>query len=155
MDEGRILLITLAKGKIGEESAALLGALLVARIDLTGLAHTAVRENERRDFYVYLDEFQNFTTLSLANVLSELRRSRARNSPFSIPTAHSGHRQRLYFVGSCEHSFRWRGYKLSTILSCLKSKKYSSKNTCGWELQKLQIKLWRRGWDSNPRHDFS
>jgi hypothetical protein len=66
MDEGRILLINLAKGKIGEESAALLGALLVARIGLTGLARTDVPENERRDFYVYLDEFQNLTTPSLA-----------------------------------------------------------------------------------------
>jgi hypothetical protein len=76
MDEGRILLVNLAKGKIGEDSAALLGALLVSRIGLAGLSRTEVPESERRDFYLYLDEFQNFTTLSLANMMSELRKYR-------------------------------------------------------------------------------
>jgi type IV secretory pathway TraG/TraD family ATPase VirD4 len=76
MDEGRILLVNLAKGKIGEDSAALLGALLVSRIGLTGLSRAEVPENERRDFYLYLDEFQSFTTLSLANMMSELRKYR-------------------------------------------------------------------------------
>ncbi len=76
MDEGRILLVNLAKGKIGEDSAALLGALLVSRIGLTGLSRADVPENERRDFYLYLDEFQSFTTLSLANMMSELRKYR-------------------------------------------------------------------------------
>ncbi len=76
MDEGRILLVNLAKGKIGEDSAALLGALLVSRIGLTGLSRADTLENERRDFYVYLDEFQSFTTLSLANMMSELRKYR-------------------------------------------------------------------------------
>jgi Type IV secretion-system coupling protein DNA-binding domain len=76
MDEGRILLVNLAKGKIGEDSAALLGALLVSRIGLTGLSRADVPEEKRKDFYVYLDEFQSFTTLSLANMLSELRKYR-------------------------------------------------------------------------------
>ncbi len=74
MDGGRILLVNLAKGKIGEDVAALLGALLVSRIGLAGLSRADVPEAERRDFYVYLDEFQSFTTLSLANMLSELRK---------------------------------------------------------------------------------
>jgi len=76
MDEGHILLVNLAKGKIGEDSAALLGALLVSRIGLTGLSRADVPESERRDFYLYLDEFQSFTTLSLANMMSELRKYR-------------------------------------------------------------------------------
>ncbi len=76
MDEGRILLVSLAKGKIGEDSAALLGALLVSQIGLTGLSRADVPEEGRRDFYVYLDEFQSFTTLSLANMMSELRKYR-------------------------------------------------------------------------------
>jgi TraM recognition site of TraD and TraG len=76
MDEGRILLVNLAKGKIGEDVAALLGALLVSRIGLTGLSRTDVPELSRKDFYVYLDEFQSFTTLSLANMMSELRKYR-------------------------------------------------------------------------------
>ena len=57
-------------------AAALLGALLVSRIGLAGLSRTEIPEDERRDFHVYLDEFQNFTTLSLANMLSELRKYR-------------------------------------------------------------------------------
>src|SRR3989441_6400477 len=76
MDEGKILLVNLAKGKIGEDVAALLGAMLVSRIGLAALSRTDVPEEERRDFYVYLDEFQSFTTLSLANMLSELRKYR-------------------------------------------------------------------------------
>jgi len=76
MDEGKILLVNLAKGKIGEDSAALLGALLVSRIGLTGLSRAEVPENERRDFYLYLDEFQSYTTLSLASMMSELRKYR-------------------------------------------------------------------------------
>jgi GTPase SAR1 family protein len=76
MDGGRILLVNLAKGKIGEDSAGLLGALLVSRIGLAALSRAEVAEENRRDFHVYLDEFQNFTTLSLANMLSELRKYR-------------------------------------------------------------------------------
>ncbi len=76
MDEGKILLVNLAKGKIGEDGASLLGALLVSRIGLTALSRAEVPEAERRDFHVYLDEFHTFTTLSLANMLSELRKYR-------------------------------------------------------------------------------
>ena len=76
MDEGKILLVNLAKGKIGEDTAALLGALIVSRIGLAGLSRANIAEENRRDFYVYLDEFQSFTTLSLANMLSELRKYR-------------------------------------------------------------------------------
>ncbi|TAM80963.1 MAG: DUF87 domain-containing protein [Acidobacteria bacterium] len=74
MDEDGLLFVNLAKGKIGEDSAALLGALLVSRIGLAGLSRADVPENERRSFIVYLDEFWSFATLSLANMLSELRK---------------------------------------------------------------------------------
>jgi hypothetical protein len=76
MDEGKILLVNLAKGKIGEDTASLLGALLVSRIGLTALSRADVLESARRDFYLYLDEFPIFTTLSLATMLSELRKYR-------------------------------------------------------------------------------
>jgi hypothetical protein len=76
MDEGKILLMNLAKGRIGEDTAGLLGALLVSRIGLAGLSRADIPEAQQRDFNVYLDEFQNFTTLSLANMLSELRKYR-------------------------------------------------------------------------------
>jgi type IV secretory pathway TraG/TraD family ATPase VirD4 len=77
MDERKILLVNLAKGKIGEDTAALLGALLVSRISLAALSRADLEEQKRVDFYLYLDEFQNYTTLSLANMLSELRKYRA------------------------------------------------------------------------------
>jgi len=76
MDEGRILLVNLAKGRIGEGPAALLGSLLVSHLALGGLARADRPEEERRDFFLYLDEFHTFATLSLATMLSELRKYR-------------------------------------------------------------------------------
>jgi len=76
IDEGKILLVNLAKGKIGEDSAKLLGSLLVSTIGLAALSRVDIPEEDRKDFYVYLDEFQSFATLSLANMLSELRKYR-------------------------------------------------------------------------------
>lgn len=76
MDGSKILLVNLAKGAIGEDSAMLLGSLLVNQFGIAALSRTDIPEEGRRDFYVYLDEFQNFTTLSLANMLSELRKYR-------------------------------------------------------------------------------
>src|SRR5216117_3179717 len=77
IDEGKILLVNLAKGKIGENAAALLCALLVSKMGLAALSRADVPEEKRRDFFLYLYEFQNFTTLSLAGMLSELRKYRA------------------------------------------------------------------------------
>lgn len=74
IDERRVLLVNLAKGKIGDDSSALLGAMLVSRIGLAGLSRADVPEAGRREFYLYLDEFQTFTTLALATMLSELRK---------------------------------------------------------------------------------
>jgi hypothetical protein len=76
MDDRKILLVNLAKGKIGEEASALLGALLVSQIGSAGLGRADCPELDRRDFYLYLDEFQTFTTLSLATMLAELRKYR-------------------------------------------------------------------------------
>jgi energy-coupling factor transporter ATP-binding protein EcfA2 len=76
MDEGKILLVNLAKGKIGEDTASLLGALLITRVGLAALSRADVPEEDRKDFYLYIDEFQSFTTLSLTNMLSELRKYR-------------------------------------------------------------------------------
>lgn len=76
MDEGKILLVNLSKGKIGEDTAALLGALLVTSLGLAALSRADIPEESRRDFYLYIDEFQSFTTLSLTKMLSELRKFR-------------------------------------------------------------------------------
>ena len=76
MDEGRILIVNLDKGRIGEGPASLLGSLLVSHLSLAGLSRSNLLEEERRDFLIYLDEFQLFGTQSLANMLSELRKYR-------------------------------------------------------------------------------
>ena len=76
MDEGRILIVNLAKGQLGEDVASLLGALLVSHIGSAGLSRANRPEATRRDFFLYLDEFHTFTTQSLAGMLSELRKYR-------------------------------------------------------------------------------
>jgi hypothetical protein len=76
MENGGMLLVNLSKGELGEGPASLVGSLLVASIGLAGLARSALLAEMRRDFYVYLDEVHLFATLSLAGVLSELRKYR-------------------------------------------------------------------------------
>jgi hypothetical protein len=76
MDERKILLVNLAKGKIGEDASSLMGALLVTKIGLAGLSRADIPEENRPDFYLYMDEFQNFATLSVASMMSELRKYR-------------------------------------------------------------------------------
>jgi len=76
MDEGKVLLVNLAKGRIGEDSSSLLGGLLVTTIGLAAFSRAEMAGDSRRDFFVYVDEFQNFTTLAVANMFSELRKYR-------------------------------------------------------------------------------
>jgi hypothetical protein len=76
MDEGKVLLVNLGKGRIGEDSSALLGGLLVTTIGLAAYSRADTPPQNRRDFVVYVDEFQSFTTLAVANMLSELRKYR-------------------------------------------------------------------------------
>lgn len=74
MDHGKILLVNLSKGRIGEGPATLLGSLLVSAISQAALERAELPEEDRRPFWLYLDEFQTFSTLSLATMLSELRK---------------------------------------------------------------------------------
>jgi type IV secretory pathway TraG/TraD family ATPase VirD4 len=76
MDQVQVLLVNLAKGHIGEDSSSLLGGLLVTTIGHAAFSRADTPPAERRDFFVYIDEFQSFTTLALANMLSELRKYR-------------------------------------------------------------------------------
>jgi hypothetical protein len=76
MDEGKILIVNLAKGRLGEDSANLLGALLVTTIGLAALSRADVLEDQRPAYHVFIDESQSFTTLSVANMVSELRKFR-------------------------------------------------------------------------------
>ena len=74
MDEGKILIVNLSKGKIGEDNSALLGAMIITKLQLAAMSRVDIPESERRDFYLYVDEFQNFSTDSFANILSEARK---------------------------------------------------------------------------------
>ncbi len=76
MDNKKILIMNLAKGKIGEDYSALLGAMLITKIQLAAMGRTDIQESERKDFYLYVDEFQNFATESFAGILSEARKYR-------------------------------------------------------------------------------
>lgn len=74
MDEGKILIVNLSKGLIGEENTTLLGALIVTKIQLAAMSRADVPMEERKAFYLYIDEFQTFSTESFANILSEARK---------------------------------------------------------------------------------
>lgn len=74
MDERKILLINLAKGRIGEENSNFLGLLLVPKILIAAMSRQDVPEEQRPDFYLYVDEFQNFATPDFATILSEARK---------------------------------------------------------------------------------
>ena len=74
MDQGKILIVNLAKGRIGEDNCALLGAMIITKIQLAALSRSNIPESQRRSFYFYVDEIHNFLTLSFADILSESRK---------------------------------------------------------------------------------
>jgi len=76
MDQRKILILNLSKGRIGEDNSALLGAMMITKIQLAAMARVDISEEDRKDFYLYVDEFQNFATESFANILSEARKYR-------------------------------------------------------------------------------
>jgi len=76
MDKGKILILNLSKGRIGEDASALLGAMMITKIQLAAMERVDIPEKERKDFYLYVDEFQNFATESFADILSEARKYR-------------------------------------------------------------------------------
>jgi len=76
MDEGKILLVDLAKGEIGEENSNFLGLILVPRILMAAMSRQDTPEEQRKDFYLYVDEFQNFATPDFSQILSEARKYR-------------------------------------------------------------------------------
>jgi len=76
MDEGKILLINLSKGKIGEENSSFLGLVLIPKILVAAMSRQDMAREQRRDFFLYVDEFQNFATPDFAQILSEARKYR-------------------------------------------------------------------------------
>jgi len=76
MNEGKIFLVNVSKGRIGEDNSALLGGMIITKIQLAAMERVRIPEDERKDFYLYVDEFQNFVTDSFASILSEARKYR-------------------------------------------------------------------------------
>jgi len=76
MNGGKILLANLSKGLVGEDNSTLLGALLITKIQLAAMERVEILEEQRKDFYLYVDEFQNFSTESFANIFAEARKYR-------------------------------------------------------------------------------
>ena len=77
MDSGKILLVNLSKGRLGDINSALIGLIIVGKLSIAALSRTDIADYEkRRDFYLYIDEFQNVTTDSIATILSEARKYR-------------------------------------------------------------------------------
>lgn len=74
MDEGKILIVNLSRGQVGEDNAAILGALMVTKIQLAAMSRADMPLADRRPFYLYVDEFQNFATDSFAVIMSEARK---------------------------------------------------------------------------------
>jgi hypothetical protein len=76
MDQEKIFIVNLSKGRIGEDNSRLLGGLLITKIQLSAMERVDIHETERKDFYLYVDEFQNFAVESFAGILSEARKYR-------------------------------------------------------------------------------
>lgn len=76
MNEGKILLVNLSQGKLGEDNSALLGAMMITKMQLAAMNRVYFEEANRKDFYLYVDEFQNFATSSFIKILSEARKYR-------------------------------------------------------------------------------
>lgn len=74
MDEQKILLVNISKGRVGEDASRLLGGLLITKIQLAAMSRVDIPKNQRKDFVLIVDEFQNFATASFANILSEARK---------------------------------------------------------------------------------
>lgn len=74
MDNRKILIVNISKGKIGEDASSLLGSMLIAKLQLAAMSRVDIPESEREDFFLYVDEFQNFATESFVNILSEARK---------------------------------------------------------------------------------
>jgi hypothetical protein len=74
MNEGKILLVNLSKGQLGEVNSNLLGLIIVSKLQMAALARAELEESDRKDFFLYIDEFQNYTTDSISTILSEARK---------------------------------------------------------------------------------
>lgn len=106
MNGGKILLMRISKGNLGEENAALIGAMVVTKIQQAAMARTTIPEEQRRDFYLYCDEFQYFATDTFAEILSE-----ARKYHLNLTMAHQ-------YMGQLSHIIRTTAFgNVGTIIN--------------------------------------
>jgi len=106
MNEGKILLMRISKGNLGEENAQLIGAMVVTKIQQAAMARTTIPEEKRRDFYLYCDEFQYFATDTFAEILSE-----ARKYHLNLTMAHQ-------YMGQLTHAVRTTAFgNVGTIIN--------------------------------------
>jgi len=106
MDQGKILLMRISKGNLGEENAALIGSMVVTKIQQAAMARTGTAEEDRRDFYLYCDEFQYFATDTFAEILSE-----ARKYHLNLTMAHQ-------YMGQLSHMIRTTAFgNVGTIIN--------------------------------------
>lgn len=106
MDEGKIFIVNLSKGRIGEDNMRLLGGMLITKIQMAAMERVSIPESERRDFYLYVDEFQNFANQSFANILSEARKYR-----LSLVVAHQ-------YIKQLEEEVAWAVFgNVGTIIT--------------------------------------
>jgi len=106
MDDGKILLMRISKGALGEENTALIGSMVVTKIQQAAMSRTDTPEEQRRDFYLYCDEFQYFATNTFAEILSEARKYR-----LNLTMAHQ-------YMGQLSHEIRTTAFgNVGTILN--------------------------------------
>lgn len=106
MNEGKILLMRISKGNLGEENAALIGSMVITKIQQAAMARTTIPEEQRRDFYLYCDEFQYFATDTFAEILSE-----ARKYHLNLTMAHQ-------YMGQLSHIIRTTAFgNVGTIIN--------------------------------------
>ncbi|MBI2638739.1 type IV secretion system DNA-binding domain-containing protein [Candidatus Peregrinibacteria bacterium] len=106
MNKGKILLMRISKGNLGEENAALIGSMVVTKIQQAAMARTSIPEEQRRDFYLYCDEFQYFATDTFSEILSE-----ARKYHLNLTMAHQ-------YMGQLSHLIRTTAFgNVGTIIN--------------------------------------
>lgn len=118
MDEGKILLINLSKWRIGEDNASMIGSFLVTKFQIDAMSRADIPYDQRKDFYFYIDEFQNFATDSFENILSEARKYRLSlivANQFTSQIQENVRNAIFWNVGTIV-SF-WLGYDDATIMS--------------------------------------
>ena len=119
MDKKKIFLMNLSKGRIGEENSRLIGAMLITKIYLATMSRVDISENDREDFYLYVDEFQNFANESFKDILSEARKYRL--NLVLVPPIYSSngreHQRRRFRQHRHFETFRVGAYDAETMES--------------------------------------